>query len=257
MIFEAGRGPHKGSRGKLLSDRAMKTAIEFEIAAAVAMRSLVFGISAGTVTAALNQAENPIPRFDPRSNRISALRIVVGDRSFRTDLLVDIEQASIRNLEIDYDAMRLKFAGGIAVKAVTALAAAYTAKLATEYGSGAINSVGGCQGFFVGALELFRWLGKMADGCLSVFGVGRGSRMAGVAAGTGTAAALFSGMRPDLRSWRTLPANIQIGRMSLAPGEYEITVEFLARDGAIDRTAMEKVTIRKGAPTYLNYRTLY
>jgi hypothetical protein len=60
-------------------------------------------------------------------------------------------------------------------------------------------------------------------------------------------AAIGATERADVRSWRTLPAQIQFARMELAPGSYRVTVS--ATDHAF-RIAAETVTVRPGKVTF-------
>lgn len=58
--------------------------------------------------------------------------------------------------------------------------------------------------------------------------------------------------RADTRSWLTLPANIQMGRLSLPPGSYDVTVELLGADDQVVATRIfPQVLIRKARKTYL------
>ncbi|OGT01145.1 MAG: hypothetical protein A3K04_07100, partial [Gallionellales bacterium RBG_16_56_9] len=58
--------------------------------------------------------------------------------------------------------------------------------------------------------------------------------------------------RADTRSWLTLPANIQIARLSLPPGSYDVTVELLGANDQVVATQMfPQVLIREARKTYL------
>ncbi len=58
--------------------------------------------------------------------------------------------------------------------------------------------------------------------------------------------------RADTRSWLTLPANIQMARLSLPPGNYDVSVELLGADDRVISTRMfPQVLIRKAHKTYL------
>lgn len=63
--------------------------------------------------------------------------------------------------------------------------------------------------------------------------------------------------RADTRSWLTLPANVQLARLPLPPGSYDVTVELLGIDGqAISTEVLPQIVIRKERKTYLTRHTL-
>ena len=89
-------------------------------------------------------------------------------------------------------------------------------------------------------------------------GGGSMSGLIGIVAGAGTGAMLFSQMKPDLRCWHTLPANLQLARIFLPPGDHKVVVKF--RDAAGNQVAPpveSKIRITKGERTFYNYRTLF
>jgi hypothetical protein len=58
--------------------------------------------------------------------------------------------------------------------------------------------------------------------------------------------------RADTRSWLTLPANIQMGRLSLPPGSYDVSVDLLGADDQVIATQVfPQVLIRNARKTYL------
>jgi hypothetical protein len=60
----------------------------------------------------------------------------------------------------------------------------------------------------------------------------------------------------DTRSWFTLPAEIRMASLWLAPGVYDIRLRFYDKQKhAIDEHLFEKVQINKGERTYLYHRT--
>ncbi|HMB20452.1 MAG TPA: hypothetical protein VKQ10_05235, partial [Spirochaetota bacterium] len=79
----------------------------------------------------------------------------------------------------------------------------------------------------------------------------------GTAVGVGTGAGLVSQIKPDLRCWHTLPANLQLGRVFLPEGEYNVTIKLIDYNGKVDRTDKKKIIVKKGEKTFMNYRTLY
>ena len=219
VIFQAGRCPIKVSRGSLLDEPGMNAAV----GATLATRSLAAGLTVGAVMGAIKLAENPIPKFKIRSNRTKCLRVAVLDRSLETEVLENIEYTAVKNLEDDYGRLRGEVAAAIVTKAVISLAAG------------------------IGAEEATRKLSKGNRGL---------SSLVGVLMGAGTGAALFATMKPDLRCWHTLPANLQLARMRLAPGKYTATVQYIGFDGAVQQTKYLNFEIKKKDKYLMNIRTV-
>ncbi len=70
-------------------------------------------------------------------------------------------------------------------------------------------------------------------------------------------AASLATERADTRSWLTLPANVQMARLPLQPGNYDVTVELLGKDSEVIETrVIPQVTIRKDRKTYLTQRAV-
>ncbi len=221
MIFQAGQGAIKLSRGSLLSDKAMESGIRVSLNGI----PLKTGVTVGGVLVALRIAENPIPKFTQRSNRVDHVIINVNGADLaRTIMLTDIETTAVKNLEDDYNRLYMKVAAGIAVKAVTAVAAGIAAKKIAEQS----KKVGGYAGLI------------------------------GTLVGAGVGAGLVSQIKPDLRCWHTLPANLQLARIFLPPGDHKVVVKF--RDAAGNQVAPpveSTIRITKGERTFYNYRTLF
>ena len=58
----------------------------------------------------------------------------------------------------------------------------------------------------------------------------------------------------DTRSWLTLPGELQLARLPLKPGNYDLKLELLGSGGQILHTHLYKdVQVKKGAKTYLSY----
>jgi uncharacterized protein len=221
IFYEAGRGAVKASRGHLLNDSKMKGGITVSLSS----MPLKAGVTVGAALIALNIAEHPIPVFQKRSNKIKQLEInISGNNVADTIMLEDIENTAVKNMEEQYSGMYMKVAAGIAVKAAASVA------------------VG------LGAREAAKHAGKQ---------VGQFAGIIGAIAGAGTGAALASQIKPDLRCWHSLPANLQIGRLFLSPGIYDIAVKYLDQNGRVNETKTSKIEIKKGEKSFLNYRTLY
>jgi hypothetical protein len=217
-VFQAGRGAVKKSRGSLLKDPMMESAVRVTLNT----KSLAAGVTIATVLVTLRNAENPIPKFVKRNNSVDSVRVNIAGKGFNTFELNDVEETAVQNLEDDYGRLYGKVAAQVAIKAAASVAAGLAAKKLAEQN----KQLGGFAGLI------------------------------GAAAGLGTGAALFSQMKPDLRCWHTLPANFQIGREFLPPGKYTAQFQFMGRGGIVS-TAEKEVEIKKGEKTLVNLRTLF
>lgn len=216
-ILQSGRCAIKKSRGTLLTDSAMNLAINV----AAQGVNLNQGITIGAVLATLAIAENPIPYFEKQSDLVKALKVTVNGQTFSTTALEDISATAIQNLEDDYTSLKSKVAVSVVLKAVAAVAAGEAAKAAA-------NKLG-------------------SSGSLG--------NLLGTLLGSGTGMALFSQMQPDLRSWRTLPAKLHVGRIFLPPGTYSANLAFVGANGITD-TKTVSVEIKANEITFINERTL-
>lgn len=59
----------------------------------------------------------------------------------------------------------------------------------------------------------------------------------------------------DKRSWITLPATVNIGRMYVAPGDVALAVDFLDKSGAVVETANLATHVKAGETVFLMHRT--
>lgn len=220
LVFQSGQGAVKVSRGPLMSDRTMANGIR------VAMNGLSGqqALAASAIMISLNKAENPIPKFQKRGSRVQYCEIIVNDQKYgRSFMLENIEDTAVKNLEEDYARIVGQAAAGI----VTKVAVAVVAGIATRK-----------------AMEQNQRLGPWAG-------------LAGALVGAGTGAALISQIKPDLRCWHSLPANLQMGRMYLPPGEHLLTINLIDRSGGVVNTVERKVTIESGKRNFFNLRTLF
>jgi len=217
FVYGSGRAPIKVSRGKLLNDRSMYVSIT------IAMSTMRFaaGVTTGMILAAMNKAENPIPNFRRRRTEIKTVRLRVGNRVYYPAMLENIEDTAIWNLQDNYKNLKKRVAGSLVAKAAASIAAGIAAKVAGD-----------------------RLLGR-----------GLGSLL-GAVAGGGTAAALFSSMRPDLRCWHSLPGQLHLSRIFLRPGKYNVTLEYLDRYNQVVKTKKMQVVVEKGKKVFLKERTL-
>jgi uncharacterized protein len=219
VIFQAGRSPIKVSRGKLMEEPGMNLAI----ATSLGSQSLAAGVTAGAIMTTIAVAENPIPKFKIRTNKTRCLRVSVLDRQVTTETLENLEYTAMKNLDDDYGRLRGQVAASIIVKAIASVAAG------------------------IAAQEITRKLSKGDKGLSSLMGLL-------VGAGTGTA--LFATIRPDLRCWHTLPANLQLGRLKLMPGKYTARVEYIGYNGAIQQTKQLNFEVKKKEKYFINIRTV-
>jgi len=67
-------------------------------------------------------------------------------------------------------------------------------------------------------------------------------------------AALAAAEVADVRSWRTLPAQIQVGRFSLPSGMHEITIQPMGHGGFSSSPIVKNVLVRKGRITFVSAR---
>jgi len=220
LIYQAGQGAVKKSRGKLLDDVDFKRAIQINLNG----MSMAQGVTTAGVIAALALAENPIPRFVKRSNKGRvALVSATGIKQAQTYMLEDIENTAVKNMEEQYTKMYVKAAASIAIKAAASVASGIAAKKVAE-------NVGGTVGQFSGLI--------------------------GAATGAGVGAGLAKTIKPDLRCWHSLPANLQMKRIFLKPGKYDLDLSAAGNEGLVDKKTMS-VTIAPGKKTLINYRTLF
>jgi hypothetical protein len=220
LIYQAGQGATKQSRGKLMADVQMKSAVQTSIRG----MSLAQGVTMAGIVAALALADNPIPKFVKRSNKGRyATFSADGIGTHSTYMLEDIENTAVKNMEDQYGSMYLKVAAGVAVKAAAAVASGLIAQKIAESAGGNFKKFSG---------------------------------LIGAAAGAGVGAGLASQIKPDLRCWHSLPANLQIKRIFLKPGSYDIALSAVGNEGTVDQKTV-KVDIAPGKKTLINYRTLF
>ncbi len=219
VIFQSGRTPIKVSRGKLLEDPSMNTAVRGSLNS----QSLAAGVTIAAVMNTIGLADNPIPKFKMQSNKTKYVQVSVLNQLISTEMLEDIEQTAMKNMEDDYGRLRAKVAASFVIKAVTAIAAGVAAEQAT------------------------RRLAKASSAL---------SSLVGLAVGAGTGAALFATVRADLRCWHFLPANLQLGRMRLKPGKYTAKVQYIGFNGAVNDTKYLNFEVGDKEKYFMNLRTL-
>jgi tetratricopeptide (TPR) repeat protein len=219
VIFQAGRTPIKVSRGKLLEDPGMNMAV----GTALSTQSLAAGVTVGAIMTTIGVAENPIPKFKIRTNKTKCLRVYVLGQQATTEMLESIEYTALKNMDDDYGRLRGKVAASIVIKAIVSIAAGIAAEETTR---------------------------KLSKGNTGL------SSLVGLMVGAGTGTALFATIRPDLRCWHTLPANLQLARMRLAPGKYTATVQYIGYNGAVQNAKQLNFEVKKKEKYFINIRTV-
>jgi len=163
------------------------------------------------------------PQFVPKPHRIARARLSVAgqDASGMTELAEDVTAIAIQNLD---DHM-----GRIRAKAI----ARSIAKLVASKGMQAGGK----------ALSKGRSSGAQAAGAAM--------QVAGAVFNVGSAIA----EEADKRSWITLPAAINVGKVYVAPGPFKLQVDFLDGGGNVVERADLSGEAHAGKTTFLSYRT--
>jgi len=220
LVFQSGQGAVKVSRGPLMSDQTMANGIRIAVNGLRGQQAL----AASAIMVSLNKAENPIPKFQKRGSRVHHCEIIVNGQKYgRSYMLENIESTAVKNLEEDYKRIVGQAAAGIVTKVAVSVVAGIATKKALQQND-----------------RLGPWAGLI-----------------GTVVGAGTGAALISQIKPDLRCWHSLPANLQLGRMYLPPGEHVLTINLIDRSGGVVNTVERTVKIESGKRNFFNLRTLF
>ncbi|PJZ84806.1 hypothetical protein [Leptospira harrisiae] len=221
IIHEAGKSAIKMSRGKLIEDEyfaaALRGAVEKGLFAKGAGASLTGAI------AALSIAENPIPIYkerDPKGSLPKKYYINGVDVGY-SDIMNNYSETAMNNFNENYKALITKNLTSLAVKIVAAVIASEAMARAIESG------------------------GKNKNNDLV-------SSLIRVAAGAAAGLAVSQTIAPDLRCWRTIPANFQVKRILLAPGEYDFKVE---SPGSVVTAAPKKLLVEADKPLFISVRS--
>lgn len=84
-----------------------------------------------------------------------------------------------------------------------------------------------------------------------------GGPMAGLLAGVVANAAAFATEQADKRSWRTLPDEIQLARITAPPGTYNVHIKYVGKNGGIiSQKVIPNITIKAGEKKFLSNRIL-
>ena len=95
------------------------------------------------------------------------------------------------------------------------------------------------------------------QGARAAAGNDAGGQLVGILVGAVAKAVAVASEEADKRNWRTLPDEIHIGRMWLPPGEYQVKIDSVDRNGAgIGRESVHTVALEAGRTTLIVRRVL-
>lgn len=155
-----------------------------------------------------------LPYYESRTNDVVAMRISVGDQQATSELMENVDGIAKASLDSRMPAI---IARSVA-RAVIKTAASKKAQQVAKNGNNSNND----------------------------------SSMVGLLGAVAVQVAAYATERADTRSWLTLPANIQLARLSLPPGSYTVKAELLGAGGVVVNTReYPGVVIGKGHKTYL------
>ena len=154
-----------------------------------------------------------LPAYESRSNNVVDARITVNDMQATTEMMEDIDAIAKKNLDAHMPAIIARSIARLVVKNV----ASKKARQAALNNSNDNNAMVG----MLGALAF---------------------QVAAIAT-----------ERADTRSWLTLPANIQMARLALPPGNYNVKVELIGMNKQVVATQdYPGIVIRKDHKTFLS-----
>ena len=153
-----------------------------------------------------------LPAYESRRNNIVAARVIVNDSQTVTELMEDIDAIAKKNLDSHMPAIVARSVARVVVKAASN----------KKVRQAALNN-------------------KNND-----------NAMAGALGALAFQVATIATERADTRSWLTLPANIQMGRLSLPAGSYNVKVELLGANHQVVATQdYPGIVIKKSHKTFL------
>ncbi|TGK85933.1 hypothetical protein EHQ23_15060 [Leptospira bourretii] len=221
IIHEAGKSAIKMSRGKLMDDEYFAVALRGAVE--IGLRAKGAGASLAGAVAALSVAENPIPIYkerDPKGSLPKKYYINGVDVGY-SDIMNNYSETAMNNFNENYKTMITKNLTSLSLKVVAAVIASEAMARAIESG------------------------GKNKNNDLV-------STLIRVAAGAAAGLAVSQTIAPDLRCWRTIPANFQVKRILLAPGEYDFKVE---SPGSVVTAAPKKLLVEADKPLFVSVRS--
>ncbi|MGE8720669.1 hypothetical protein ACO2KH_04985 [Leptospira terpstrae] len=221
IIHEAGKSAIKMSRGKLMDDEYFAVALRGAVE--IGLRAKGAGASLAGAVAALSVAENPIPIYkerDPKGSLPKKYYINGVDVGY-SDIMNNYSETAMNNFNENYKTLITKNLTSLSLKIVAAVIASEAMARAIESG------------------------GKNKNNDLV-------SSLIRVAAGAAAGLAVSQTIAPDLRCWRTIPANFQVKRILLAPGEYDFKVE---SPGSVVTSAPKKLFVEADKPLFVSVRS--
>jgi uncharacterized protein len=225
IINQAGKSAVKESRGRLMDDPNIAAPLRSAIEVAIRSESQA-GMSVGGVIALMGSAEHPIPIYRDRTSPAqSEVEIFVNGVSVgQTQKLSDYSGMAKNSFNENYESLVRKNIASIATKAVIASSIAFMAGELSKQGKDkedmGTQMLGSAVSFVTGLLAGY---------------------------------AVSNSIAPDLRCWRTIPANFQARRIFLEPGEYEISFRSTTNSPT---PPPQKVTIESRKPIFLSFRSL-
>lgn len=222
VIVESGKAAVKESRGKLKNDPVFMQFLEGAIISAIAVQNA--SLAPALVLNGMKNAENPVPYYKVRSPQSDTpqAKITINNKfTTQTDILSSYSLTAIKNYNEQYNNIVQKNVASLATKAVTAM-------IAAEISSALIAEQAGDNPY----KELIRVVASVS-----------------LSAGLGAIAA--ETIQPDLRCWRINFDNLQIKRLHLEKGEYQVMI-----DNPYDYPGkvVKTVEINPGKNTYILMR---
>lgn len=220
IIHEAGKSAVKMSRGKLIDDAYFTTALRGSLE--IGLRAKGAGASLAGAVAALSVAENPIPMYKERDSAGSKpLHYLINGVDVGTaDIMNDYSDTAINNFNDNYKMLITKNLTSLATKVIAAVVASEAVARSFEAGNRRNNDLV--------------------------------SSLVRVASGAAAGLAVSKSIAPDLRCWHTIPANFQVKRIFLTPGEYKFR---LNAPGNIVHNAPDRLIVEEGKPTVVSIRS--
>ncbi len=221
VVYESGDAAIKASRGRLFDDPIFVAALRTAIHTAILTENKK-GLTVASVMAMLGTAEHPIPKYVTRSKGSkNPVNIILNNHSTASTFQANsFSDTAIHHFQDNYNKIVAKNVSSIAVKIVLAASAVNALANAAEDNKNNGQSTA----------DLIRFVGGLSAG-------------AAVAATT----------KPDLRCWHTAASDYQVQRIFLEPGTYRFSVP--NSQGHILGTLPETVTIQKGKPAVINFRS--
>jgi hypothetical protein len=165
-----------------------------------------------------------IPIYERTENPASRARLVLGDRTFQTVVLTDVDAIVFKYHKKKLPLIILRQAIRLAVKVAAGEATAQGVKAAVNSGNKKNN----------GEAEVAGWLAGLAVGVYNI-----------------------ASEQADLRAWLTLPQSFQATRAFVPPGDYPARVELLGSGGGVLNVVdLGTVHVEKGKLSILVARSV-